>query len=251
MAIRHARKISYLVAPLTLAAGLTLASSPAQMAAPAPAAPSKGLTLDGTFIDKVLIDGTRLVSYAEYAEVIEPKALADKAFLQLHADPAAVKRGHFAAFTSQAGSRAFQKANGLPLDVDGPYVNAAKGARTRAQEAASAARAKKQTLNGRAITLSACNGYMGSGAYMFDGLGCSGGDYISMWTADKIPNMGTYGWNDRISSAVAGTCIYYLKMFKDSNYLGTNQILYGPNHVLDGLTIGNQVSSATTPGTRC
>ena len=229
-----ADRFTFAALPVALAAGLAVAGSPAPTAAPA-----VGLTLDGHFIDDVLVDGTRMVSYAEYTAVAR-EATANRSFLELHIDGSSIERGHFVAFTTPEGSREFQAKHGLVADETN-LVNSPREAVTVA---------KTHTLNGDEISLVACDPFASNGARMFDGLNCTD-SYISMWTVEKIYNFGSYGWNDRISSAAVGSCIYMLKMFEHADFLGASQILYGPDRYLTGLTLGNRVSSATTPGTRC
>ena len=208
-----------------------------------PAVFEHGWTIDGNLVTKVMLDG-RLMSFERYQTEIVPAEPASTK-LDLVVDPSAVGRGYLVAFRTPADSERYLESVGAVIPPPVVRENP-RGAVLRAQAAART----QQTLNGDKIDLVGCSSpYSINAAYLYDGIGCTN-TYLSMWSQDMIPSMGTYGFNDKTSSVNLGNCIYMLKMFRDSNYLGTSVTYYGPASI-GASTLGNEVSSATTPGTRC
>lgn len=208
-----------------------------------PAGSEHGWTIDGDLVTKVMLDG-KLMSFERYQTEIVPAEPASTK-LDLVVDPSAVGRGYLVAFRTPAESERYLESVGAVIPAPVVRENP-RGAELRAQAVAR----MQHTLNGERIDLVGCSSpYSINAAYLYDGIGCTG-SYLSMWSQDQIPSMGTYGFNDKISSVNLGNCIYMLKMFRDSNYLGGSVTYYGPASV-GASTLGNEVSSATTPGTRC
>ncbi len=159
--------------------------------------------INGTKIDKILWDG-KLIPLSKL--VTTPSGV-----LQL--GPEAIENGFIIGF-SDRNSPAARKSEEIQLAA------AKKLARSQTLNHKTdviAARGKSAD-NQVASTAAGCGSL--SMARMYENLNCSG-SYLSMFKADEISYLGTYGWNDRVTSLSIGYCQSMFYGFKDINFGGT------------------------------
>lgn len=226
----------------TAGVALSLLAAGAISALPASASPSPtadpAFTINGTSVDEVSLDGT-VLSLDAYQSIAASADLVGGS-LTLVVDPSAVERGYLMAFSDDEEASDYMTAHGmgtLPSSDREPALEAA----TAAAKQASLLRSQLRTV--AAASVCSLPNHMG---YFYDNAACGGAAFGIGWN-EAVPNLSTYGWNDRANSAALGDCIANLTIWINSNYGGSKTSLHGGD-VYTALPIGyvNEVSSYKT-----
>jgi hypothetical protein len=213
------------------------------IAPPATAAtePGAGVGINGVIVTKVLLDG-KLISFGDYAKV-QAAADAAGAGIAMVIDESAISRGYVVAYRNRADASAYMQSHGMgamPSSDRDPVVEAATSARHQAEAAAAKASAGTATT----MPLSTCGppNHLGK---LYENVACGGAYFSVLWNeADSY--LGTYGWNDRASSAAIGDCIGNMTVWINANYSGSSTSYHGGDVYTSLYTFNDAISSLKT-----